>query len=132
MYYVILAVHVLVCVLLIVIILVQGGRGGLGEALGGSGSQSLFGGGTNVVIAKVTAVGGAVFMATCLTLALLSAARGRSVIERVPATLPDVFPAALPQADAQRLPAPPASAQPEPEAAAPEGTPEPAGTLTPE
>ena len=82
MYVPILILHVVVCLLLIAVILVQGGRGGMAETLGGSGSQSLFGGGANVVMSKVTATGAAVFMLTCVSLALLSTHRGRSVIER--------------------------------------------------
>lgn len=100
MYYFVLSIHVIVCLVLITIILVQGGRGGLGEALGGGGSQSLFGGGTNVLIAKVTAIGGAIFFITCLTLAILSTARGRSVIEKVPAVLPDALGSAVSQPQA--------------------------------
>ena len=83
MYALILILHVVVCFLLITVILVQGGRGGMAEALGGSGSQSLFGGGANVVMTKVTAVGAAIFMVTCVSLALLSTHRGRSVIEQM-------------------------------------------------
>ncbi len=99
MYYFVLSVHVSVCIILIGIILVQGGRGGLGEALGGGGSQSLFGGGTNVLIAKVTAIGGGLFFVTCLTLAVLSTARGRSVIEKIPAVLPDALNPMVSQGD---------------------------------
>ncbi len=88
-----LTVHILVAFFLVGIILVQGGRGGLGEALGGSGGSSLFGGGGNVVMTKVTAVSAATFMVTCLLLAKLSTERGRSVIERVPVTFPDLIPA---------------------------------------
>lgn len=87
-----LVLHVVVAFFLIIVILLQGGRGGLGEALGGSGGSSLFGGSGNVVMTKVTAVGAAVFMVTCLLLAKLSTERGRSVIEQVPITLPDIFP----------------------------------------
>lgn len=82
MYGLILVLHVIVCLLLIAVILVQGGRGGMAETLGGSGSQSLFGGGANAMMTKVTATGAVVFMVTCVSLALLSVQRGRSVIER--------------------------------------------------
>ncbi len=79
-----LILHVLASLLLITIVLVQGGRGGLGEALGGAAAQTLFGGGTNIVMAKVTTMIALVFAVTCLSLAALSSARGRSVIEQVP------------------------------------------------
>lgn len=87
-YGLVLIIHLLVCFLLIAIILVQGGRGGMADAFGGSGSQSLFGGGANTVMTKVTAAGGGIFMVTCLALAIASTARGRSVIEQVPTALP--------------------------------------------
>lgn len=88
-------VHVLIAVFLIVVILIQGGRGGLGEALGGAAAQSLFGGGANTVMTKITAVCAGLFMVTCLSLALLSTARGRSVMEQIPMTS-DALPIALP------------------------------------
>ncbi|MBI2174444.1 MAG: preprotein translocase subunit SecG [Candidatus Omnitrophica bacterium] len=76
-------VHVLIALFLIVVILLQGGRG-------------LFGGGANTVMAKVTGVVAASFMITCLLLAALSTARGRSVVEQMPIS-PEQLPLALPQ-----------------------------------
>ena len=84
MYALILVIHVIVALFLIAVVLLQGGRGGLGEALGGAAAQSLFGGGANTVMTKITAVAAGLFMATCLSLAALSTARGRSVIDRLP------------------------------------------------
>lgn len=92
MYSLVIVVHVLVSLVLIIIILVQGGRGGMAETLGGSAAQSLFGGGANVVMTRVTAIGAGLFMVTCLTLAVLSSQRGRSVIDQVPMTLPGGLP----------------------------------------
>ncbi len=94
LYVLILIVHVLVALFLIAVILLQGGRGGLGEALGGAAAQSLFGGNTNTVMTKITAVSAGLFIITCLSLAALSTAQGRSVMERLPATLPDALPGA--------------------------------------
>ncbi len=129
MYALVLIVHVLVCLALILIILVQGGRGGMAEALGGSGSQSLFGGGANVVMTKVTAVGAALFMVTCLSLAYLSTARGRSVIERAPQLPVDAAGGPLPGV----LPAGPGlPADPEPTESAPPVSPEAVPVLPPE
>jgi len=101
----VLVVHVLLSFFLIGIILLQGGRGGLGEALGGAAAQSLFGGGANTVMTKITAVCAGLFMVTCLSLAVLSTARGRSVIDRMPMTTGDL-PLPLPQQPGQ----PPAAA----------------------
>lgn len=84
-YSLVLVIHVLVALFLVAVILLQGGRGGLGEALGGAATQSLFGGSANTVMTKVTAIGAALFMVTSLSLAMLSTARGRSVIDQLPA-----------------------------------------------
>ncbi len=84
MYVPILIIHVIVALFLIAVVLLQGGRGGLGEALGGAAAQSLFGGGANTVMTKITAVAAGLFMVTCLSLAALSTALGRSVIDRLP------------------------------------------------
>ena len=87
-YLLVLVVHVIVSFLLIAVILVQGGRGGMTETLGGAAAQSLFGGGANIVMSKVTAVGAILFMITCVTLAMLSAQQGKSVIDRIPMSAP--------------------------------------------
>ena len=101
-YNLILIVHVLVALFLIAVILLQGGRGGMGETLSGAAAQSLFGGGANTVMTRITAVCAALFMVTCVSLAKLSTARGQSVIDRLPAT-PEELPRALPKAPEQPL-----------------------------
>ena len=98
MYGVLLVVHVLVAFFLIAVILLQGGRGGLGEALGGAGAQSLFGGGANIVMSRITAGCAGAFMITCLSLAMLSTARGQSVIDRLPTSANELPPLPLPGA----------------------------------
>ena len=122
MYGLILVVHVIVALFLIAVVLLQGGRGGLGEALGGAAAQSLFGGGANTVMTRITAVAATLFMVTCLSLAMLSTARGRSVIDRLP-----VEPGGAPlTSPIPGFPAPPA-----PEPAPPPNPSAPAGTATP-
>ena len=91
-YGLVLAIHIGLALFMIVIILLQGGRGGLGEALGGAAAQSLFGGGANIVMTKLTAFCAGLFMITSLSLALLSAERGRSVMDQIP----DIPASALP------------------------------------
>ena len=102
--------HVLIALFLIAVILLQGGRGGLGEALGGAAAQSLFGGGANTVMTRLTSICAGLFMVTCLSLAGLSTARGRSVMDRLPMSvdeLPGVLPPVAPQAEtAPRKPVP--------------------------
>ncbi len=62
--------HVLACVVLILVILLQAGKGGgMGATFGGS-SQTVFGGrGAQTFLGKVTTACAAVFMVTSLTLA---------------------------------------------------------------
>ncbi len=76
-------IHVLVCVFLILVILLQAGKGGgMGSAFGGAGSQTVFGGrGAQTFLGKVTSISAAIFMLTSLTLAYHSS-RSQSVVER--------------------------------------------------
>lgn len=111
MYGLVLVVHILVALFLIGVILLQGGRGGLGEALGGAAAQSLFGGAVNTVMTKITAVCAAMFMVTSLSLAILSTSRGQSVIDRLPAGAPGALPLTLP-ATPEQAPQPPAPTVP--------------------
>lgn len=113
-YGLVLVVHILVALFLVAVILLQGGRGGLGEALGGAAAQSLFGGGANTVMTRITAVAAASFMATCLSLAMLSTRQGRSVIEQVPISS-NGLPAGLPLPSEQ--PQPPGNPQSAPPSA---------------
>lgn len=101
MYGLVVMVHVLIAIFLIIVILIQGGRGGMGEALSGQTTQSLFGGSANTVMTKITAVGAGMFMVTALSLAVLSSKRGQSVIDQMP-LMPDTLPlpGALPEAPA--------------------------------
>ena len=110
-YGLVLVVHVLVALFLIAVILLQGGRGGLGEAMGGAAAQSLFGGGANTVMTKITTVVAGLFMVTCLTLAVLSSGRSQSVMDRLPMPTSEV-------------PLPPLPTQPT-ESASPSGAPAP-------
>ena len=105
MFGVVLAVHVLVCLVLIVVILIQGGRGGLSETLSGSTAQSLFGSSVTSVITRFTAGCVVAFAVTCLSLAYLSTKRGRSVIDQVP-PMSNVLPQTLPFVPSADSPAP--------------------------
>lgn len=119
-YGLVLVIHISVSLILIGVILLQGGRGGLSETLGGAAAQSLFGGGAATVLTRLTAICALVFATTCLSLAYLSTIRGRSVIEQVPLTLPEALPPTpetLPQAQ---------------EPSTPEGTSAPSPVLTSE
>lgn len=79
----IVVIHVLACLALIAIILLQAGRGGgLSEAFGGGGVQSIFGTKTTTFLTKTTTIAAIIFLLTCLSLAILSGRRSRSLMER--------------------------------------------------
>lgn len=68
----ILALHVIVCVVLIVIVLLQSGKEGMGVIFGG-GSGSLFGGsGAGGLLTKVTAAVATLFLVTSLSYTYLT------------------------------------------------------------
>ncbi|MGQ9921458.1 MAG: preprotein translocase subunit SecG [Desulfobacca sp.] len=77
-------IHVIVCLALIFIVLLQTGRGaGIGAAFGGS-SQTFFGSsGATPFLAKLTAVAAILFMVTSLSLTFLGTRGGSSVMQGV-------------------------------------------------
>jgi preprotein translocase subunit SecG len=80
LYNIIIGIYVLACVLLIIVILIQAGRGG-GLVEGFSGAESRFGTKTNSFIVKLTAVLGALFLGSTILLAYLSKTRSKSLLE---------------------------------------------------
>lgn len=87
MHVLIVVLHVLACLALILIVLLQTGRGAeMGAAFGGA-SQTLFGGGGgNAFMSKLTTGAAVVFMLTCLGLTYLSSApQTKSIMQNVPA-----------------------------------------------
>ncbi len=83
------ALFTFVCLLLVLIILIQQGKGGMGLGSLGGGTQMLFGGsGGQDIFQKITWVLGAIFMVGSLVLALTKSKAGtRSrYIRKVPMT----------------------------------------------
>lgn len=74
MYTVLLALHVFVCILLIVAVLLQNNKGGgLGAAFGGGTGDNVFGPGAPAnIMQKITTVIAACFLLLSLVLALMS------------------------------------------------------------
>ncbi len=68
------ALHVTFCILLILIVLLQSGKGAeMGISMGGGAGQTLFGaGGPASILTKITTAVAILFMVTSLTLAYLS------------------------------------------------------------
>ncbi len=86
------AVHVTVSIALIIIVLLQAGKGAdLGATFGTGGSQSLFGaGGGSSFLGKLTAWAAVIFMVTSVSLAYLSSKQGTTSImpSKAPVTAP--------------------------------------------
>lgn len=72
-------VHALICIVLIVIVLAQSGRGG-GLTEGFAAAESVFGAKTNEFMVKATAIAGTIFLVTSLSLAFLSSREERSLM----------------------------------------------------
>jgi len=90
----VITIHVIVCALLIVIILIQRGRGsGLVESF--SGVESMFGTKTNTFLTRTTTVLSTLFLLTCLTLAVLSARQSRSLMRNIKPAQQQALPEAL-------------------------------------
>jgi preprotein translocase subunit SecG len=81
-------IHVVVCIALILVVLLQAGKGAdMGAAFGGGSSQTLFGStGASSFLSKVTTGAAIIFMLTSLTLAYVSGRRvgGSSCRKQLP------------------------------------------------
>ena len=93
--------HVIMCIAIIAIVLLQAGKGAdIGSAFGGSGSQAVFGSmGTPTVLGKATGVVAVVFMITSFALSIMSHQRTVTIM-----------PPSAPAAPAPATPAAPAPA----------------------
>jgi preprotein translocase subunit SecG len=111
MYIALTVLHVLGCLGIVGIVLLQSGKGAdIGSAFGGAGSQAVFGSmGTPTVVGKITAVVAILFTITSFTLALLGGERTSSVVrEPAPATAPAPSAPGTPPPSAPATPATPA------------------------
>lgn len=83
MYTLILVIHIFACICLILIVLLQTGKGASLSSLfgGGGGSEAIFGGTSgNVFLRKVTTVLAIIFMCTSLLLTFISLRQPRRTI----------------------------------------------------
>jgi preprotein translocase subunit SecG len=119
MYAFLLVIHLLICVLLVAVVLVQSGKGGglAGGAFGGS-AQTVFGGrGATDFITRATMVLGGAFFVTSLVLSLMSSGVGqapRSLIQEEARTAPATAPPAAPGVAPPAGTPPPANPAPAP------------------
>jgi preprotein translocase subunit SecG len=80
MYLFILIIHIFVCLFLVVVILLQAGKGGgMAETLGGNITQSILGTRSSAFMTKVTAVCATLFLITCLSLTYLASQKRASL-----------------------------------------------------
>ena len=99
-------IHIIVCLILVVVVLLQSGKAAdLAGAFGGMGSQTVFGPrGSATVLSKATTISAVVFMLTSLTLSILATRSGG-------AATPDLLKKAIP-ATGQKGPVPAQSSAP--------------------
>jgi preprotein translocase subunit SecG len=86
MYPFVLGIHVFICVLLIISILLQSGKGSdLGSAFGAGSSSEMLGGANPAnVMNKITTILVIVFMVTSISLTIMSSKKGSSIIDKLP------------------------------------------------
>ncbi|HOC45977.1 MAG: preprotein translocase subunit SecG [Syntrophorhabdaceae bacterium] len=91
-------IHVIIAIGLILIVLLQTGRGSdIGAAFGGGSSQTLFGSsGSTGFMTKLTTIAAVVFMVTSLVLAYTYSHK-RSAVRSVPAQTQQNVPVPVPQ-----------------------------------
>jgi preprotein translocase subunit SecG len=116
-YYLVIVFHVVACLFLIGVVLLQQGKGqDLASAFGGGGTQTAFGPrGSANVLSKATTVLAGLFMVSSLALSILKP-KGGSILEKVPAAAASPSPAA----SAPAAPPAPAASAPAAPVASPE------------
>ena len=133
MYILLWIVHVLVCLFLIIVVLLQSGKAAdLAGAFGGMGSQTAFGPrGSATLLSRATTISAILFMLTSLSLSIMAtknAGLGTSVLESSPRSGVPARSGPAPQAPAPQAPAggttvpltmPPASQPNNPQQSAP-------------
>lgn len=121
---IVVVIHIIVCIALIMIVLLQTGKGAdMGAAFGGGASQTLFGTtGASTFLSKATTAAAIIFMLTSLTLAYMSSNRGETrLLKEQPAATqnaPDAVPETLPGGTGNTPPAT-GDTQPAPQQSAP-------------
>jgi len=93
-YYLVSALYVFVCLVLLLVILLQQGKGDMAAAFGGGSSQSAFGARAGAtVLSKATAVLAALFMLGAMALAIMGQRGPGSVVSGTPSPAPVKAPA---------------------------------------
>ncbi|MBI5167150.1 MAG: preprotein translocase subunit SecG [candidate division NC10 bacterium] len=108
MYLALAVFHLIVALALILIVLLQTGKGSdIGAAFGGGSSQTVFGGrGAATFLSKLTTAVAILFMLTSLTLAILAGTKGSSSVISEQRTGRQEMPAPSPPPEAGKPPSP--------------------------
>lgn len=108
-------IHVVCCLFLVSIVLLQSGKGAeIGAAFGGS-SQTIFGGrGASTFLNKLTTASAIVFMLTSLTLSMIANKHASVIKETAPAQQGKMIPQQIPQQPIQQQPLSQQPAAPQP------------------
>jgi preprotein translocase subunit SecG len=124
LYYLILFLHVVACLFLIAVVLLQQGKGqDLASAFGGGGTQAAFGPrGSATVLSRATTILAGLFMVTSMALSLMKT-HSSSVLDQIPTAAASPSPGSATPAAAtpprSTAPAAPAEAPAKPAPAAP-------------
>jgi preprotein translocase subunit SecG len=105
-YYAVVVLHIIACLFLIGVVLLQQGKGqDLASAFGGGGTQTAFGPrGSANVLSRATTILAALFMVTSLALSMLRP-QSHSVLDKIPSAAPSPVAAATPPPPAPAAPA---------------------------
>ncbi len=110
MFTLIVIVHVVACILLIALIMIQRGKGG-GLVESFSDFESMFGTKTSAFLTRSTTVLSVIFLVTCLSLAVFSSKQSKSLMEGIKSKPVTSAPASSPaQAQPQGAAAQPSTA----------------------
>ncbi|MFH1753443.1 MAG: preprotein translocase subunit SecG [Candidatus Omnitrophota bacterium] len=100
MYIFLIVIHIIACIVLVLTILLQSGRGGgLSEAFGGGSTSTIFGTSASNFLQKATSACAIIFLVTSLSLAVLSSHRSKSLmqLDRIKRVLPQAQRQVMPQ-----------------------------------
>src|SRR6202158_1715354 len=83
-------IHIIVCLILVVVVLLQSGKAAdLAGAFGGMGSQTVFGPrGSATVLSKATTISAVLFMLTSMTLSIMATRGGSGTPDLLKKTIP--------------------------------------------
>jgi preprotein translocase subunit SecG len=125
LFYLIVFLHVVACLFLIAVVLLQQGKGqDLASAFGGGGTQTAFGPrGSATVLSRATTILAGLFMVTSLALSIVRPGQS-GVLDQIPDAATSPTPAAS-AAPATTTPAAPAAEAPAPTPATPAASPSP-------